>query len=140
MLKQRLLNDHRKRLQYLYENIASKLKEDKLKVRAIRCGEDAPTIIEGDTVFMKNTRTRKAKHLPRYEKATITGDVANNTIPVKLKTRQPKVALKNVKRSSQVVADVAGPSSFRKRLKFESDIEKSRDSSDEAGESGAEEW
>ncbi|KAL4720406.1 hypothetical protein ACJJTC_017456 [Scirpophaga incertulas] len=58
---QKLVQDHRKRLKVLYEYVADKLKGDKIKVREKRGGEEVPEIKEGDKIFMKTTRIRKAK-------------------------------------------------------------------------------
>lgn len=101
-LMQKLLQDHRKRLKVLYEYVTEKLHQDKIKVREKRGGEEPPEIKEGDDIFMKNTRTRKAKDLPRFEKAKVTGKPNRNIIPVELKNRKTKVAIKNVKRPPQV--------------------------------------
>lgn len=109
-LMQKLLIDHRKRLKHLYEYVADKLQTDKVKVREKKGGEKPPDLKTGDKIFMKNTRTRKAKELPRYEKAEITGEVIRNIVPVKLNTRQTRVAMKNVKRPPQVVAGPSGTS------------------------------
>lgn len=112
-LMQKILQDHRKRLKILYEHLSSQMIGHKGIVRDKKGGEDPPKIVEGDTVFMKNTRTRKAKELPRYEKAIVTEKPKRNIIPVKLKNRNTKVALRNVKRPSQMVVDTARPSGSR---------------------------
>ncbi|KAL0860680.1 hypothetical protein ABMA27_010024 [Loxostege sticticalis] len=64
-LLQILIQDHRKRLKVLYEFIKQKLETDKIQVREKKGGEEPPKINVGDKVFMKNTRIRKAKDLPR---------------------------------------------------------------------------
>lgn len=107
-LMQKLLQDHRKRLKVLYEYVTEKLHEDKVKVREKRGGEEPPEIKEGDEIFMKNTRTRKAKDLPRYEKAKVIGKPNRNIIPVELKKRKTRVAIKNVKRPPQVKPGTSG--------------------------------
>lgn len=108
-LLQKLLQDHRKRLTVLYEYLSEKIQGDKVTVRNKKGGEPCSNIIKkGDTVFMKNTRTRKAKHLPRYEKAEAIDEIARNTLPVKLGKRNTKVAIKNIKRPPQVVPGGAG--------------------------------
>ncbi|CAH4036731.1 unnamed protein product [Pieris brassicae] len=101
---QKLLQDHRERLKVLYEYVADKLKEDKIKVRDKRDGEEIPNIKEGDTIFMKTTRTRKAKQMPRYEKAKVVGQSKHNIVPVELNKRTTRVAAKNIKRPPQIVA------------------------------------
>lgn len=67
-----------------------------------------------DQIFLKNTRTRKAKQLTRYEKAKVTGKSERNIVPLQLKKRKTRVALNNIKRTPQVVLyDAAGPSCSR---------------------------
>lgn len=106
---QKLLHDHRKRLKVLYEYISDKIKNDKIKVREKKGGEEPPQISVGDEIFMKNTRTRKAKDLPRYEKAKVIGESSRNIVPVQLNKRKTRVAIKNVKRPPQVAHhDIAG--------------------------------
>lgn len=59
-------------------------------------------------------RTRKAKELPRYEKADVVGNPERNIVLVQLKKRNTRVALKNVKRPRLVVLDnAADPSRSR---------------------------
>lgn len=107
-LKQQLIQDHRKRLTYIYNHIADKIIDGKTKVREKKGGENPPNIEVGDTIFAKNTRTRKAKQLPRYEKVVVTGEIQRNVVPVKMNNRETKVTIKNVKRSPQMV-DLPGP-------------------------------
>lgn len=109
---QKLVQDHRKRLSVLYEFISDKLKEDKVKVKAKKGGEEPPEFKEGEDVYMKTTRTRKAKELPRYEKAKVSGKTVRNVVPVQLNNRKTKVTVKNIKRPPQVVVssrDTPGP-------------------------------
>lgn len=101
-LMQKLLIDHRKRLKVLYEYVSEKLVSDKIKVRDKKGGEVPPKIKEGDIIYMKDTRIRKAKELPRYEKAQVTGKPIRNIVPVQVKKRNTRVALKNIKRPPQV--------------------------------------
>lgn len=110
-LLQKLLIDHRKRLKVLYESISDKLVKDKVKVRNKKGGEDPPEIKEGDTIFMKDTRVRKPKEKPRYEKAKVIGKPDKNIIPVQVKKRNTRVAIKNIKRPPQVARGITdGPS------------------------------
>lgn len=103
-LLQKLVQDHKKRLTVLYKHLSDKMKIDKKKVREKKGGEDSPEVKEGDVVFMKTTRTRKAKEKPRYEKAKVVGTPNRNIVPVQLNKRETKVAIKNIKRPPQVVA------------------------------------
>lgn len=135
---QRLLMDHRKRLKVLYEYVADKLKTDKVKVRDKKGGEEPPKIKIGDKVFMKNTRTRKAKELPRYEEARVIGVPERNIIPVKLKNRKTKVAIKNVKRPPQVVRGAASNSRSNSRTPPPESGGESRNNSDQNGDSSDE--
>lgn len=137
-LLQKLLQDHRKRLKTLYEYVSDKLKNDKIKVREKK-GEEVPELKIGDQVFMKNTRTRKAKDLPRYEKAVVTDKVKKNIVPVKLNKRNTKVAMKNIKRPPQVMLDIAGPSGSKQQSDHPKARPESRNSSDSAGYSSNEE-
>jgi hypothetical protein len=104
-LLQKLVQDHRKRLKVLYEHIKEKIEKDKILVRDKKGGEQIPGINVGDKIFMKNTRTRKAKDLPRYEEAKVVGNPSRNIIPVELKNRKTRVAIKNVKRPPQMQRD-----------------------------------
>lgn len=101
-IMQKLLQDHRKRLKVLYEYVEDKIKRNKETVVEKRGGEQLPSIEIGDTIFMKNTRTRKAKELPRFEKAKATGQINKNTVPVVTNKRKTRVAVKNIKRPRQV--------------------------------------
>lgn len=138
-IKQQFIQDHRKRLKYLYEHIAEKLVNDKNKVRERKGGEIPPNIQPGDTLFVKDTRTRKAKHLPRYEKVVVTEEIQRNVVPVKLKNRDTKVAIKNIKRPSQVVDANPGPSNIGKRSKPNQASNQPRPSSSKARNSEDEE-
>lgn len=130
-LYQKLLQDHRKRLTILYEYISDKIKDDKVRVREKKGGEEPPQINVGDKVFMKNTRTRKAKDLPRYEKATVIDKSSRNIVPVQLNKRKTRVAIKNVKRPPQMVRyGIAGPSGTSQQPTTSENGPKSRDSSD----------
>jgi hypothetical protein len=129
-LVQKLLLDHRKRLKVLYEYVADKIQSDKLKVKDKKGGEIPPKLNKDEEIFMKNTRTRKAKQLPRYEKALVTGDVKRNIVPVKLNKRDTKVAIKNVKRPPQVLYN-SPPSGSTERAGPSKPISESGDSSDE---------
>ncbi|KAI5641614.1 integrase core domain-containing protein [Phthorimaea operculella] len=142
-LKQQLIQDHRKRMKYLYEHISEKLIENKVKVRSKLGGEEPPEIKSGDIIFAKDTRTRKAKHLPRYEKVIVTGEVDRNIIPVKMKNRDTKVAIKNIKRPPQMADADAGPSHPHKRRRNKQNRNeqgcsgtKNRDSDDEVWQMG----
>lgn len=136
---QKLLQDHRKRLTVLYEYIADRLIENKVKVRNKKGGQEPPVIKQGDEIFMKNTRTRKAKELPRFEKAQVIGEPERNIVPVLLKKRKTRVALKNVKRPPQVVPnDAAGPSRPRIQPKAPESRAESGDNSDEDRSSSGE--
>lgn len=130
-LMQKLLQDHRKRLKVLYEYVADKLKEDKVKVRDKRGGEEPPEIKEGDEIFMKNTRTRKAKDLPRFEKAKVIGKPDRNIIPVELKKRKTRVAIKNIKRPPQVKPSTSGTNQLEQQPGPSKSGEKSGNSTDE---------
>lgn len=130
-LMQKMLQDHRKRLKTLYEHLSSEMISNKKLVRTKKGGEEPPRINEGESVYMKNTRTRKAKELPRYEKAKVVGKVHRNIVPVKLKNRNTRVAIKNVKRPPQVVDDPARPSGSRENFEYSEDESESRNSSDE---------
>lgn len=60
---------------------------------------------------MKNTRTRKAKGLPRYKKAKIVEKHSRSVIQIQLNKKKDYSGNKNVKRPLQVVhRDMAGPS------------------------------
>lgn len=138
-LLQKLVQDHRKRLKVLYEHVKLKLESDKTNVRSKRPGEDPPEIKVGDTIFMKDTRTRKAKDLPRFEQAEVIGECSKNILPVKLKNRKTRVAIKNVKRPSQVVRAGAGPGRSDTMSEHSKTRSEPRDSSDSDGRSGDEE-
>lgn len=129
-LMQKILQDYRKRLKILYEHLSSQMIGHKNLVREKKGREDPPKIVEGDTVFMKNTRTKKAKELPRYEKATVTGKPKRNVVPVKLKNRNTRVALRNFKRPPQMVADTARPSGSRENSEHPEDRSESGNRSD----------
>ncbi|VVC97255.1 unnamed protein product [Leptidea sinapis] len=93
--------------------------ENKSKVVEKKGGEKPPEIQEGNEVFMKITRNRKGKEMPRYEKAKVIGKIDRNIVPVKLGKRNTKVVIKNVKRPPQVASslDTPGPSGISKQRK-----------------------
>lgn len=131
-LMQKLLQDHRKRLKTLYEYVAEKLQEDKIKVREKKGGEEVPEIKTGDNIFMKTTRTRKAKNLPRFEKAKVIGNPKHNIIPVELNKRKTRVAIKNIKRPPQIVASTSGTGKPEQLPRTAEPEYKSRNSSSES--------
>ncbi|VVD04964.1 unnamed protein product [Leptidea sinapis] len=55
--------------------------ENKSKVVEKKGGEKPPEIQEGNEVFMKTTRNRKGKEMPRYEKAKVIGKIDRNIVP-----------------------------------------------------------
>lgn len=91
--------------------MTEKLETDKIKVINKKGGETTPALKTGDTIYMKDTRVRKAKEKPRYEKAKVIGEVEHNIVPVELKKRTTRVAIKNVKRPPQIVPGTSGTSS-----------------------------
>lgn len=103
--KQQLIKDHKKRTQVLYKYISDKVKGHKEKILTKRGGELGPALEIGKPVFAKAVNKRQAKDKPRYQKAVVTGQIERNVIPIKLKNRDTKVPLKNIKRPPQVEFD-----------------------------------
>lgn len=101
--KQQLIKDHRKRTNELYKYISEKLRKDKEKVKHKRGGEIVPPFTEGQALYAKAVNKRQSKDKPRYQKAIITGEAKQNVVPIKVKDRDTKVPIKNVKRPPQVV-------------------------------------
>lgn len=138
-LTQKLLLDHRKRLKILYEFITEKLESDKIKIINKKGGETTPVLEPDDNIYMKDTRIRKAKEKPRYEKAKVIGEVERNIVPVEVKKRKTRVALKNVKRPPQIVPGTSGTSGANTHAGPPKPRSESGDSSDKAGSSSEEE-
>lgn len=101
--KQQLIKDHKKRTQSLYKYLSEKLKTKKEDIKNKRGGESGPALESGQTIFAKAVNKRQAKDKPRFQKAVVTGQIERNIVPIKLKDRDTKVPIKNVKRPPQVV-------------------------------------
>lgn len=107
---QQLLKDHAKRTKRLYTYISDKMIETKQKIRNSKGGEISKKFEIGDVIYAKEVNTRLSKDKPRYRKATVSGDVEHNVVPVKIGPRLTKVPLKNIKRPPQVVPPAMGSS------------------------------
>lgn len=101
--KQQLIKDHKNRTQSLYKYLTEKLKTQKENIKNKHGGESGPALESGQTIFAKAVNKRQAKDKPRFQKAVVTGQIGRNIVPIKLKGRDTKVRIKNVKRPPQVV-------------------------------------
>lgn len=101
--RQQLVKDHKKRTHALYRHLTEKMSKSKENVREKRGGETGPALEIGQTVYAKAVNKRQSKDKPKYQKAIVTDEIKRNVVPVKIKDRDTKVPIKNVKRPPQVV-------------------------------------
>lgn len=99
---QKLVQDHKKRTEYLYDYITNKAIDRKEKIREKHGGEKQFEVQEGDTVFVKGVNERRSKDKPRYKKAKVTGEIHRNIVPLKINNRETKAPIKDLKRPPQV--------------------------------------
>ncbi|CAH2228132.1 jg21786 [Pararge aegeria aegeria] len=100
---QSLLKDHAKRTKRLYEYISDKLHKYEEKVRKRKGGEQEVELEADKAIFTKVVNTRRSKDKPPYHKATISGEISRNVVPITVRERKTKAPIKNVKRPPQVV-------------------------------------
>lgn len=105
---QQLIKDHKKRTQELYKYLSEKMGNFKQRVVKKRGGEENPELGIGQAIFAKAVNKRQSKDKPKYQKAIVTGQVERNVVPIKVRDRDTKVPIKNVKRPPQVVAPPDG--------------------------------
>lgn len=100
---QQLIRDHAKRTKTLYQHLTDKMIDTKKKIIKKKGGESERDFEIGDTIFAKSTNIRKSKDKPRYNKAVVTSKGTRNVVSAKVRDRETRIPVKNIKRPPQVV-------------------------------------
>lgn len=95
---QKMVKDHAKRIKVLYEHLSDRMLAIKKRVREKKGGESNIEFTEGNVIFAKDINKRKSKDKPRYVKAKVIGPPERNILPIKIKDRNTKTPIKNIKR------------------------------------------